>query len=88
MEAGLTAVYHWDFAQKLVFRFFATYFFIFLFPFPIGYLPFTDSINSWYNDLWDPLVYRAGCVTNEKSESSFKCFIRDEGRPLIYDLRE
>jgi hypothetical protein len=60
MEAGLTAVQHWNFAQKLVFRFLAAYFFIFLFPFPIGYLPFTDSINSWYNDLWDPLVYGAG----------------------------
>jgi hypothetical protein len=60
MEAGLTAVHHWNFAQKLVFRFFAAYFFIFLFPFPIGYLPFTDSINSWYSNLWDPFVYWAG----------------------------
>lgn len=60
MEAGLTAVQHWNFAQKFVFRFFATYFFIFLFPFPIGYIPFTESIMPWYNNLWDPLVHWAG----------------------------
>jgi hypothetical protein len=28
------------------------------------------------------------CVTNEKDESSFQCCIKDEGRPLIYALRE
>jgi hypothetical protein len=28
------------------------------------------------------------CVTNGKNESSFQCCIKDEGRPLIYALRE
>ena len=28
------------------------------------------------------------CVTNERDISSFQCCIRDEGRPLIYALRE
>ena len=28
------------------------------------------------------------CVRNEKDESSFQCCIKDEGRPLIYALRE
>ena len=28
------------------------------------------------------------CVTNEKDINSFQCFMKDEGGPLIYDLRE
>ncbi len=33
-------------------------------------------------------VTKQECVTNEKDKSSFQCFIRDEGRSLIYALRE
>src|SRR5258706_4967931 len=60
METGLIAVNHWSFTQKLFFRFFAAYFFILLFPFPVGYIPFTDSINTWFNSFWDDLVPWAG----------------------------
>jgi len=60
METGLIAVNHWSFTQKLIFRFFAAYFFIFLFPFPIGYIPFTDSLSTWFNNFWDPIVFWAG----------------------------
>jgi len=60
MQTGLPAVHNWSFTQKLCFRFFAAYFFIFIFPFPIGYLPFSSALNTWYNNLWDPLVSWAG----------------------------
>jgi len=37
--------------------------------------------------LWS-CSFRFECVTNERDESSFQCFIRDEGRSVIYALRE
>lgn len=60
MQTGLPAINNWSFAQKLFFRFFAAYFFIFIFPFPIGYLPLTDTLNTWLNGFWDVLVPWAG----------------------------
>jgi hypothetical protein len=60
METGLIAVNHWSFTQKLLFRFFAAYFFIYVFPFPVGYIPFTDSLSTWFNNFWDPMVFWAG----------------------------
>src|SRR5438552_3396115 len=56
MQTGLTAINNWGLIQKLLFRFFAAYFFIYIFPFPIGYIPFTDSLTTWYNSIWDALV--------------------------------
>jgi hypothetical protein len=56
MQTELTAVNNWSFAQKLLFRFFAAYFFIYIFPFPIGYLPLTQTLNTWYSGIWDALV--------------------------------
>lgn len=60
MQTGLTAVNNWTVANKLIFRFFAAYFFIYIFPFPIGFLPFTDTLNNWYNSIWDAFVPWAG----------------------------
>jgi hypothetical protein len=60
MQTGLSAVNNWSFLQKLLFRFFAAYFFIYIFPFPIGYIPFTDTLNTWYNSIWDALVPWSG----------------------------
>src|ERR1700704_1795987 len=60
MDTGLISVNQWSVTQKLLFRFFAAYFFIYVLPFPIGYVPFTDTINTLFTDLWDPLVYWAG----------------------------
>lgn len=60
MQTGLPAINNWNFTQKLFFRFFAAYFFIFIFPFPIGYLPFTDTLSTWLNDFWDAVVPWAG----------------------------
>lgn len=60
MQTGLTAVNNWHFSERLLFRFFAAYFFIFIFPFPIGYLPFTDTLSTLLNGFWDALVPWAG----------------------------
>ena len=45
-----------------------------------------DVVNFGYSPL--SAAVPAECVTNEKDESSFQCCIKDEGRPLIYALRE
>jgi hypothetical protein len=56
METGLIAVNHWSFRKKLLFRFFAAYFFIYILPFPAGYIPYTDVLTTWYSKIWDALV--------------------------------
>ncbi len=60
METALIAVNHWSFIKKLLFRFFVSYFFIYIFPFPIGYIPHTDILSTWYSKIWDALVPWAG----------------------------
>ena len=60
MQTGLPAVNNWSVMQKLLFRFFAAYFFIYLFPFPIGFVPLTDALSTWFNGFWDALVPWAG----------------------------
>ncbi len=60
MQTGLLAVNNWSGVNKFFFRFFAAYFFIYIFPFPVGYVPLTDTINTWYNSIWDAAVPWAG----------------------------
>ncbi len=60
MQTGLPAVNSWSVMQKLLFRFFAAYFFIYILPFPVGFIPLTDSLNTWLNGFWDVLVPWAG----------------------------
>jgi hypothetical protein len=60
MQTGLPAVNNWSVMQKLLFRFFAAYFFIYIFPFPIGFVPLTDTLSTWFNGFWDALVPWAG----------------------------
>lgn len=51
----------WSLWQKLLFRFFALYFFLYTFPFPLDLLPFTDTLSGMvYEDIWMPLVQKAG----------------------------
>ena len=46
-----------------------------------------DSVNSATNRSY--LWFVAWCVTNEKNgKFSFQCYLKDEGRSLIYALRE
>ena len=60
MQTGLPGVNNWTITQKLLFRFFAAYFFVYIFPFPVGFIPFTDTLNTWYTSIWDALVPWAG----------------------------
>ena len=56
MQTELPAINNWSFTQKFLFRFFAAYFFLYIFPFPAGYIPFTDFLYTWYQALWELLV--------------------------------
>ena len=60
MQTSLPSVNSWSVMQKLLFRFFAVYFFIYIFPFPVRYIPFADTFSTWYNHFWDLLVPWAG----------------------------
>jgi hypothetical protein len=60
MQTGLPAINNWTSIQKFSFRFFAAYFFIFIFPFPIGSLPLTTDLSTWLNGFWDALVPWSG----------------------------
>lgn len=60
MQIGLPAVNNWTLIQKLIFRFFAAYFFLYIFPFPVGIIPFTDTLNTWYTSIWNAFVPGAG----------------------------
>ena len=60
MQTGLLPAYNWPVMQKLLFRFFAVYFFIYIFPFPCGSIPLTDSLYKWYNTIWNVPVLWAG----------------------------
>jgi len=60
MQTGLTVTNEWSFPQKLCFRFFASYFFIFIFPFPLGFIPLINTLNNWYHTFFDALISLAG----------------------------
>lgn len=46
----------WPLWQKVLFRFFCAYFVIYIFPFPLDYVPFLDAITKYYSQLWDAFV--------------------------------
>lgn len=50
----------WTPQQKMLFRFFTSYFLISLLPFPIGYIPFTDTLKHWYQRLFDTFISKTG----------------------------
>lgn len=60
MQTGFTVLNNQSFLQKLFIRFFACYFFIFIFPFPVGYIPCTHTLNKWYNTIFDWLISFTG----------------------------
>jgi hypothetical protein len=60
MQTTLPAVNNWTETQKILFRFFAVYFLVYIFPFPVGFIPFTETLNTWYTSIWDALVPWAG----------------------------
>jgi hypothetical protein len=60
MQTSLPAVNNWTETQKILFRFFAVYFLVYIFPFPVGFIPFTETLNTWYTGFWDEFVPWAG----------------------------
>lgn len=46
----------WSFASKLGFRFLFAYFTLYLFPFPLGYIPWVSNIGNWIQKIWDVIV--------------------------------
>ena len=55
-------------------------------PFPTDLKSSSDGKHlAWvFNDKGIRNLFEAECVTNERINSSFQCFIKDEGGPLIY----
>jgi uncharacterized membrane protein YphA (DoxX/SURF4 family) len=50
----------WTLPRRVLFRFAALYFGLYAFPFPLGYLPGTDTVGDVLSDLWNPLVLWTG----------------------------
>ena len=50
----------WASTEKMLFRFFFLFFGLFIFPFPIYYLPHADQMLGWYFDLWNWLIATTG----------------------------
>ena len=59
MQTRLTASNR-NFPSLWFVRFFAVYFFIYIFPFPVGYLPFTGRLYRAYHTIIDALVLWTG----------------------------
>ncbi|MDN5199818.1 hypothetical protein QQ008_00550 [Fulvivirgaceae bacterium BMA10] len=51
---------HWNFGQKLAFRFISVFFALFIFPFPLNIIPGINEIVEPYNDLWSWMVSWVG----------------------------
>ncbi len=47
---------HWNPALLIAFRFAFSYFVLYCFPFPLGFLPWTDKPAGWYEALWHKVV--------------------------------
>lgn len=47
---------HWNVALKIAFRFVFSYFGLYCFPFPLGFLPYTDKPAEWYELGWEKVV--------------------------------
>jgi hypothetical protein len=44
----------WGLAKRILFRFVCSYFFLYIFPFPVDYLPWVDETAAgWYQNLWN-----------------------------------
>jgi len=47
---------HWRLGTRIAFRFAFTYLVLYIFPFPLGTLPYTDYPAEKYQALWDKIV--------------------------------
>jgi hypothetical protein len=56
-EAETPAVVsEWSIVKRVGFRLAAAYFFLYAFPFPIGAIPGTETLGSYYNRIWEMMV--------------------------------
>src|SRR5262245_40498254 len=46
----------WGLAKRIAFRFVCSYFFLYIFPFPLDYIPYVGVAAGWYQNLWNALV--------------------------------
>jgi hypothetical protein len=60
LEKDITRINHRNILQRILFLFLVTYFFIYAFPFPLGYIQLTKILNNWYNHVFDLIVSYAG----------------------------
>lgn len=60
METVQISDLRWHSATKIFFRFISAFFLLYIFPFPLNFLPFADSLNNFYNQFWDKLVLWVG----------------------------
>ncbi|GAB3919232.1 hypothetical protein [Larkinella terrae] len=56
MNQPLIYPLQWNAAQKAGFRFFFVYFILYVFPFPFGHLPGSNTLFEYYSDAWNTLV--------------------------------
>jgi hypothetical protein len=54
--AAREAPVQWGLAKRIVFRFICAYFFLYIFPFPLDYIPFVDVYAQKYDQLWKAVV--------------------------------
>ena len=52
----------WGLAKRILFRFTCAYFFLYIFPFPLEYIPYVGMVAGWYQNLWNALVPWVGKV--------------------------
>src|SRR5262245_41368545 len=50
----------WTSIQKILFRFCFLFFGLYIFPFPLNVLPYTNNLFFWYDNSWDWLVINTG----------------------------
>jgi hypothetical protein len=56
MQTASPAINDFSFTKKFIYRFCASYFFIYIFPFPLAYIQLTKTLNNWYNRFWSYLI--------------------------------
>jgi len=51
-----TVVIEWSVAKRIAFRLAFIYFVFYAMPFPLGYIPLTDTVSSYYSKIWEAVV--------------------------------
>src|SRR6185295_18461665 len=59
-EARRSIPAEWGLAKRMLFRFVCSYFFLYIFPFPLDYIPYVAVAAGWYQNLLNALVSWVG----------------------------